>query len=194
MLPTMLPSISRRRFVLGVSALLAPTIGLAAERRLIVGTYPAERFAMIQRLTLPRVHLYDHEGKLVGRDAWPAEMAAIKAHAGEAFCCVSDKPVKPGSKEPPEDCKVIVYGEDIREHFDRLRTASGAPVRYQDLPRHRYLIVDYYADWCAPCIPGRRTLEAFLQSPAGAGYVAVVVDFSDLPKMPKRPASAGKKS
>ncbi|MFZ5544220.1 MAG: hypothetical protein ACOZJZ_11740 [Pseudomonadota bacterium] len=134
----------------------------------------------IKGLTFPRVHLYDRAGKLVDRQAWPKELEALKKNAGDAFCCVSDKPAPPGSLGPPPDCKRIVYGENVLEHFVGLRDLAGRPITYAGLPAHRYLVVEYYADWCSPCIPARRALEAFLESPAAKGYVALAVDFSSL--------------
>lgn len=170
----------QRRSLLTLPLLLAPVPSLALRGPLIVGRYDAERMKSIKGLTFPRVHLYDQAGALVGRDAWPGELEGLKQNAGRAFCCVSDKPAPPGSLGPPPDCKVVVYGEDVREHFVGLRDKAGRSIEYASLPAHRHLVVEYYADWCAPCIPARRALEAFLQTPASAAYVALAVDFSAL--------------
>jgi hypothetical protein len=147
---------------------------------MIVGSYDLPRMKSIKPLTFPRVHLYSASGKLIDRTHWPRELATLKAEAGDAFCCISDKPAPPGWLGPPPDCKVVVYGEHIGEHFDGLRDARGQVIRYGGLPSHERLIVEYYASWCAPCLPARRALEAFLRTPASKGYVALVVDFTKL--------------
>jgi hypothetical protein len=178
---TLIPSESRRKFILTLPFLLASLPASAAPRE-FVGAYSDEQLVALKGLTFPRLHLYNQAGKLVDQKHWPRELRLVKKHAGEAFCCVSDKPAPPGSLGPPPDCKRIVYGEDVSAHFAGLLTTSGSLIRYSDLPRHKYLVVEYFADWCSPCIPARRALESFLKSPSGKDYVAVVVDFSRLPK------------
>jgi len=155
---------TRRDVLLAISTLLAarPSFGTASP--LLVGSYDAERMRSIKPLTLPRIMVYDRNGTLVERAAWPAELAGLKATAGDAFCCVSDAPSVPGSQEPPTDCKPLVYGKDVREHFNGLRSASGKSLSYETLPVHKHLVVDYYASWCSPCLPARRELETFLSS------------------------------
>jgi hypothetical protein len=180
--------VSRRQLLSGVPALLIAGVAAAAASapREVIASYSDEDIVKIKRLTLPRVLVYDAHARLIDRNHWPSELVSIRKQAGEAFCCISDKPAPPGSTEPPPDCKIVVYGEDIHEHFAGLRDADGAPVVYETLPPHRYLVVDYYADWCAPCIPVRRSLQAFIASPAGEDYVALVVDFSQLPRAQKQ--------
>lgn len=173
---------SRRNFLIALPGLVLASTASAANQREFAGSYSDAQLVAVKRLTLPRVHLYDKRGRLIERAKWPAALDTVKKNAGEAFCCVSDKPAPPGHVGPPPDCKIIVYGADVSEHFDGLRTTAGTPIRYQDLPPHKYLIVDYFADWCAPCIPARRALEAFLVTPAGTDYIVLVVDFSRLPK------------
>jgi thiol-disulfide isomerase/thioredoxin len=173
------------------SGLLAFTSSKADSKRELLGTYSDKQLLSVKRLTLPRVHVYDESGHLIERSQWPAELNGVKSHAGETFCCVSEQPSPPGSSGPPADCKIIVYGADVHEHFVELRTSSGAPIRYSDLPPHKYLIVDYFADWCAPCIPARRELEAFMKTKEGADYALVIVDFSRLPKAQELARQAG---
>ena len=147
---------------------------------LIVGSYDLPRMKAIKGLTFPRILLYDHLGALIPRDHWPKELDALRNAAGDAFCCVSDQPTPPGWEGPPPDCEIVVYGENIDEHFVGLKDANKRSIRRSDLPSHRYLIVEYYASWCGPCLPAREALEAFLATPKAAVYQAVVVDFTRL--------------
>lgn len=169
-----------RRTLLSTPLLLVGLDAFAAARNVITGSYELAQMKAMKGLTFPRVHLYDGAGKLIDRESWPREFADVKDHAGQAFCCVSDQPSPPGSLGPPPDCKRVVYGENVVEHFGGLRDSSGNVIKYQSLPRHKYLVVEYFADWCAPCQPARKALREFLATPAARGYVALVVDFSRL--------------
>ena len=171
---------SRRTWLLAASAGLysSRSVPAASPERVIIGTYDDQRLWAIKTLTFPRVLVYQADGGLVERDAWPKDLAAVKDTAGDAFCCVSDKPAPPGWSGPPPDCKISVYGEDINEHFDGLRTAAGIPITRASLPTHRFLVVEYYASWCAPCKPAREALNSFFQQPMSRSFTAVVVDFS----------------
>lgn len=152
----------------------------AAARPMIVGAYDLAQMKAMKGLTFPRVMLYGSDSKLIERDAWPAALAQLKQAAGDAFCCVSDKPSPPGWKGPPPGCKIVVYGEKLEEHFVGLNASDGSPIKYSELPPHKHLIVEYYASWCAPCIPARKELQAFLATPAAQDTVALVVDFTKL--------------
>lgn len=174
---------SRRNVIVALAGLLASTSSEAVSKRKLLGTFSDKQLLSVKRLTLPRVHVYDKSGHLIERSHWPSELDGVKRHAGEAFCCVSEQPSLPGSFGPPADCKIIVYGADVHEHFVELRTSSGMQIKYRDLPPHKYLIVDYFADWSAPCIPARRELEAFMKTEDGANYALVIADFSRLPKV-----------
>lgn len=169
-----------RRHTLALPLALLPGMSAAAAKPMLVGAYDVPQMKAMKGLTFPRVLVYDSAGKLIGRDSWPAALAALKQAAGDAFCCVSDKPSPPGWKGPPPDCKVVVYGEKVEEHFVGLKASDASPIRYAELPAHDYLIVEYYASWCAPCIPARKELQAFLATPAAASAVALVVDFTKL--------------
>jgi hypothetical protein len=118
----------------------------------VSGTYSDEQLAGVGQFTLPRVFLYDRTGALIPRDQWPAELTGFKKHAGDAFCCVSDSPAPADGSGPPPDCKVVVYGTNVRENFKGLRNASGQAITYESLPKRKYLLVEYYAAWCQ--LPG----------------------------------------
>ena len=170
-----------RRSVLYLLLFLFSMVVHAAEgSRVAVGSYDMVRVGSIKPLTFPRVHIYDRAGKLIDQEGWPEELERVKKGAGDAFCCVSDTPVPEGWVGPPPNCEIVTYGEDVFEHFRGLRDSEGDAMGYETLPSHEYLVVEYYADWCAPCAPARRALEAFFNTTASEDYVAVVIDFSKL--------------
>lgn len=168
--------------LLGVDVALSSTSPRSAfEGGPIAGTYSDDQLAAIGRFTLPRVFLYDGNGALIPQEKWPLELSELKSHAGDAFCCVSETPPPLDGSGPPADCEIIVYGTDVRENFRGLLDKSGHAITYESLPKHEYLLVEYYATWCQPCVAGRKSLESFFDSPARAkGYVWVSIDMSRL--------------
>jgi hypothetical protein len=155
----------------------------ASKDQPISGTYSDEQLAGVGQLTLPRMFLYARTGALIPQDNWPAELRGFKKHAGDAFCCVSEAPAPPDGSGPPPDCKVIVYGTDVRENFKGLRSASGQALTYESLPKRKYLLVEYYAAWCQPCVSGRKALETFFRTvPQARDYLWVSIDMSRLPE------------
>jgi hypothetical protein len=170
-----------RRELFFLPVLLAlPPLSLARQGSITVGTYPIDKMRSIPHLTFPRVLLYDQAGQLIVKADWPNVLAAVRASAGDAFCCVSDWPPQPEGAGPPPDCKAIVYGADINEHFQGLIDSAQRPLGRALLPPHKFLIVDYYASWCSPCLASRKALEEFMASPKSHGYASLIVDFSAL--------------
>jgi hypothetical protein len=169
----------RELFVLPVLVAL-PSLSLAGPSSIVVGTFPLEKMRSIPHLTFPRVLLYDQAGKRMDKAMWPGVLSEVRASAGDAFCCVSDGPPQPEGAGPPPDCKAIVYGEDINEHFKGLIDSAKRPLTRGQLPPHKFLIVGYYASWCSPCLSSRKALEEFMASPKSRGYASLVVDFSAL--------------
>lgn len=179
------------RILTGVSAIalvLLPTAILDAAEKgspepSLVGTYPDEQLAGIGSFTLPRTVLYDGSGELIPQEEWPVELEAVQSHAGDAYCCVSETPLPPGHEGPPPDCEKIVYGTDVLENFEGLLDPAGHPIAYDGLPPHDYLLVEYYATWCPPCVAERKALEAFFGNAAHAGdYLWVAIDVTRLPE------------
>lgn len=170
---------ARRRFcAAGLAVFAGGASASLAARTHWSGTYADEQLLTLQRFSLPRIFVYDAAGRLVAQERWPTPLAEIKKDAGEAFCCISDKPAPPGHIGPPPDCKVLVYGEDVRENFDGLRAKDGRALRYEALPAHRYLVVEYFATWCPPCVVGRRSLDAFMSGPASVDHALVTIDMT----------------
>ena len=170
----------QRRHTLYLPLVLLPGVAAAAAKPMIIGAYGVPQMKAMKGLTFPRVLVYGSNGKLIDRESWPTALAELKQAAGDAFCCVSDKPSPPGWKGPPPDCKIVVYGEKIEEHFVGLKSSDGSSIKYTELPPHKYLIVEYFASWCAPCIPARKRLQEYLATPAARDTVALVVDFTKL--------------
>lgn len=126
--------------------------------------------------TLPRTYLYDARNRLVPVEEWPAELTEAKQHAGDGYCCVSGTPAGPDN-QPPPDCVRIVYGKDMAANFRRLKDAAGQPIELGKLPKHKWLLFEYSADWCAPCRVEAKALEAFLErSPHRSDYVWITAD------------------
>jgi hypothetical protein len=171
---------TRREVILAPLVLAMPAWPRAATGSVVVGTYPLEKMRSIPHLTFPRVLLYSSAGALIEKKSWPRALSSIERSSGDAFCCVSEAPSAPGAFGPPPDCKVIVYGEMIGEHFQGLIGADKRPLTRAQLPPHKYLIVEYYAAWCVPCLDSRKALDAFMASPQSAGYASLIVDFSVL--------------
>ncbi len=161
----MQPADPNRRTLLAAATALACLPAVAAAQNRMSGHYTDRTLAVINGFTLPRTCLYDAKGGLVPRADWPNELSKVKDEAGDAFCCVSDKPAPPGSLAPPPDCKIVVYGTDVRENFIGLLGPTGKPIAYDGLPRSRFLLVEYFATWCPPCVVGRRKLEQLFSSP-----------------------------
>ncbi len=167
----------------------------AAHGRSIVGTYRDAQLAATGSFTLPRTFLYDRKGELIPQEKWPPELTELKRHAGDAFCCVSDTPPPRGSSGPPADCKVIVYGTDVLENFKGLIDRSGRQIVYKALPQHNYLLVEYYATWCQPCVAGRKVIETFFGTAAHAkDYLWVSIDMSRLAEAQEAAKRAKQKS
>jgi hypothetical protein len=77
--------------------------------------------------------LYDTNNNLVPADQWPAELADVKKHVGNGYCCVSEnKPSK--ENEPPADCVKAVFGTDIKANFIGLKDSAESPIGLGDVP------------------------------------------------------------
>jgi len=171
---------TKRRTILGIAA-LSPLMGYALTSNRVNAHYPDERLAQLKSFTLPRTFLYNPKGELITQTAWPANLLKVKEFAGDAFCCVSDKPAPAGSLGPPPDCKIIVYGEDVSENFNGLIGPDSKPITYANLPKSKFLLAEYFASWCPPCIPGQRNLEALFNNERVASeYTWLSIDMTRL--------------
>src|SRR5271170_661700 len=129
-----------RRDILILPVLLAlPDLLWAEQRSIVIGTYPIEKMRTIPHLTLPRVLLYDRAEMLIDKAKWPRVLSGVKGSAGDGFCCESEGPAQPEGAGPPPECKTIIYGAHINEHFQGLIDQEGRPLTQADLPPHNYL-------------------------------------------------------
>ncbi len=60
---------------------------------------------------------------------------------------MSEGTAEKSERGPPVDCVKIMYGEHVATNFDGLLDAGDHPIRLGDLRPHKYLIVEYAADW-----------------------------------------------
>lgn len=145
------------------------------------GHYSDAQLAAVKGMTLPRTFLYSKENRLIPKEDWPAELAEVKKNGGDAYCCVSESDAPAKSDGPPENCVKIVYGTDIAENFKGLLKANGSPLTMQTLPPHKWLLVEYFATWCPPCVEERKALSAFFNSSKNASdYIWLSIDMSQM--------------
>ncbi|MDB5970808.1 MAG: hypothetical protein JWQ90_3258 [Hydrocarboniphaga sp.] len=138
----------------------------------LLGHFSDAQLGAIGSFSLPRTFVYDAGGKMLQPEAWPADLAEVKKTLGDAYCCVDDGK---GS------CVPIPYGEYIGENFAGLMDATQKPITLAALPRHRWLLVEYSASWCAPCVEETKALTRYFSSSKDAGqYVWLTIDMSRL--------------
>jgi hypothetical protein len=145
----------------------------------VMGHYTDSHLANYGRLTLPRTFLYNSKNQLVAATRWPRELKEVKRNMGDAFCCVSDDNSPRPANGPPADCVKIIYGENVSTNFDGLLDPSGNPIVLSKLPAHRYLLVEYAAKWCAPCVLEGKAIGRFFNTAADASdYIWVTIDMT----------------
>lgn len=125
---------------------------------------------------LPMTFLYDANNNLVPVEQWPPDLADLKKHVGNGYCCVSEnKPEK--DNKPPADCVRAVFGTDMAANFKGLMDFAGKPIQMRDVPKHKWLLVVYAATWCAPCFKEANALAAFFKTSRNASdYVWLTLD------------------
>jgi hypothetical protein len=125
---------------------------------------------------LPMTFLYDANDNLVPVEQWPADLAEVKKHVGNGYCCVSEnKPEK--ANESPSDCVRAVFGTDIQANFKGLKDPGGNPIGLGQVPKHKWLLVVYAAAWCAPCLKEASALDEFFKASSHASdYVWITLD------------------
>jgi hypothetical protein len=162
--------------------LLSNTAARATNSEKVEAHFTDAQLAGFKSMTLPRTFLYDAKNELIPQENWPAELVGLKELVGAAYCCVSDLPRSAEQKGPPADCQRIIYGQNIAENFTGLRDQSNKPVLLANLPAHKYLLVEYFATWCSPCLTERKALTTFFATPAAKDYVWLAIDVTRLPE------------
>lgn len=174
--------VSRRLFLLAGLLMVAQASGSENKSEILSGHFTDEHLAGIKSMTLPRTFLYDQDNRLVPQEEWPPELNSLKENVGAAYCCVSDAPRSQEDEGPPKDCERLIYGKDIGENFGSLEDGSGNPIRLATMPRRKWLLVEYFATWCSPCLAERKSLATFFKTPASNDYVWLSIDISRLPE------------
>ncbi|WP_428309844.1 TlpA family protein disulfide reductase [Hydrocarboniphaga sp.] len=168
-------------FALSIFSIVYSYCAKAADSKFIRidGHYSDSKLATFGRITLPRTFLYDSKGNLIAQEQWPSELTDLKAKVGDAFCCISPSGESGEGGEPPKDCVKIVYGADVSENTMGLIDAKGDPITLKSIPAKKYLLVEYFATWCPPCIEERKALtDLFATSPIASNYVWLSIDMS----------------
>ena len=146
----------------------------------VVGHYSDKQLEETHILQLPRTFLYDAKNQLVPDDQWPAELADVRNHRGKGDCCLSyDK--NPNPSGPPEACAKTVYETEVGANFVGLIDVKGAPIGMQNIPPHKWLLVEYGASWCTPCVVEQKLLKQLFASARNPSeYAWVTIDMTRL--------------
>jgi hypothetical protein len=142
----------------------------------IVGHYSDKQLEEVRTLILPRIFLYDSKDQLVPDEQWPPELAEVKKHKGDGRCCLTYYKT-PGGGPPPE-CANPLFGNE-GANWSGLTDNKGTKIDLQTAPLHKWLIVEYAATWCAPCVVQEKQLNKVLASIKNASdYAWITIDMT----------------
>jgi hypothetical protein len=142
----------------------------------IVGHYSDTQLADIRTLILPRVFLYDSKNQLVPDEQWPTELAEVRKHKGDGRCCLIYYKTPDGG--PPPECANPLFGNE-GVNWSGLTGDKGTKIDLQTAPPHKWLIVEYAAAWCAPCVVQEKQLINFFNSIQNASdYAWITIDMT----------------
>ena len=142
----------------------------------IVGHYSDEQLEKVRVLILPRIFLFDATNHLVPDEQWPAELVDVMKHKGDGRCCLSYTKTTGGG--PPPECAKPLFGNE-GVNWSGLTDEKGAKIELKTAPPHKWLIVEYAATWCAPCVVQERQLNRVLASANKAtDYAWVTIDMT----------------
>jgi hypothetical protein len=142
----------------------------------IVGHYSDRQLEQVRVLVLPRIFLYDETNHLVPDEQWPVELADVKKHKGDGRCCLSYTKSTGGG--PPLECANPLFGNE-GANLSGLQDETGTTINFQTTPPHKWLIVEYAATWCAPCVVQERQLKNALASVNKAtDYAWITIDMT----------------
>ena len=138
----------------------------------IMGHYSDKQLASLKNFSLPRTFLYNSSGALIPPERWPGGLAEIKRKVGNAECCTSDK---------PGPCVPKPFTPAETDHFKGLMNSDNAPLARSQVPTHRWLLVQYEASWCAPCVQEAKALEQYFATTSNSGeFVWISIDMARL--------------
>ena len=142
----------------------------------IKGHYSDKQLAEVRLLILPRIFLYDAKNHLVPDEQWPAELADVMKHKGDGRCCLSYTKNTTGG--PPPECAKPLFGDE-GANWSGLTDEKGATIDLQTVQPHKWLIVEYAATWCAPCVVQEKQLNhVFASTKNASDYTWITVDMT----------------
>jgi len=151
---------------------MLPSVAATAGVDIVSARFDDDRLRATDVLVLPQVFLYDASGRQVPFEAWPVGLREVTAAFGG-----SAKSCKP-SDDPTAACEVEPVEMPLDAHFDRLIDADGAVVDRSKVQPRQWLLVDWGADWCAPCQLEEKALQAYFASAPDAGdYSWLLINF-----------------
>lgn len=147
----------------------------------IVGHYSDEQLSQVHTLILPRIFLYDANNHLMPDNKWPLELAGFHRHKfDDEHCCLAYYKT-PGGGPPPECAQWMNY-DSKGANLAGLMDTNGTKIDLKAIPTHKWLIVDYGANWCAACVVQDKQLAQILASEKHASdYVWITVDMTRVP-------------
>lgn len=125
-----------------------------------------ETYAKGKRMVLPRLLLLDGQGQPLLVET------GMNGGIGRRLAKALDK----GEPLKTPITLDLILGETVN--------AEGTPVTFADLPKADGYIVDYWAEWCAPCRELARDVEGQLKRWQGKHVVWLKVE-SDPQKLPE---------
>ncbi|HEY2782376.1 MAG TPA: hypothetical protein VGI90_16460 [Steroidobacteraceae bacterium] len=123
-------------------------------------------------------------------EQWPVELADIKKHKGDGRCCLAYYKTADGSR--PAECANPLFGNE-GVNWSGLRRDNGTRLDLPTAPPHKWLIVEYAAAWCAPCVVQEKQLNKVLGSMTNASdYAWITIDMTRVTAVKDALKKAGK--
>jgi hypothetical protein len=127
-----------------------------------------ETYAKGKKIFLPRMAMLDAEGRLLYGGFGMRNDLHRQLHKAYDAGKPIDSPIT------------------LRAILDETERADGTRLRTSDLPKADIYIVDYWAEWCAPCRMMSRDLESEMRRWNDKQFVWIKIE-SDPDKMSKQP-------
>jgi len=149
----------------------------------IKGHYSDNRLKEVHTLILPRIFLYDANNHLVPDGQWPTELASFRKHKiDDEHCCLAYYKTPDGG--PPTECATWMNYDSKGASWAGLMDANGAKVDLKTIPAHKWLVVEYAASWCAPCVVQEQHLnKVFATLKNASEYAWITIDMTKVPNL-----------